>query len=233
MNTGRRKHSALGVIFDWDGVIIDSAPQHLASWELLAAEERRPLPEGHFRRGFGLKNGLIIPEILGWTRDPKEIDRLSLRKEVLYRECLQKTALKPLAGVRRLLAVLHDNEVPCVVGSSTERKNITSVLGRLELEGYFSGLVTGEDVVHGKPDPEVFLKAAAVIDQLPHHCVVVEDSEPGLQAARAGGMYALGVATTRPRSELHSAHCVVESLDRVSLDDLIEMISSIFGQRNH
>ena len=126
--------------------------------------------------------------------------------------------------MRTLLAVLNDHDVPRVVGSSTERENITTVLKRLELEDWFSAFVTGEDVVHGKPDPEVFLKAASVIDRLPHNGVVVEDSEAGLQAARAGGMYALGVATTRPRSELKSAHCVVETLDHVSLNDLIEWV---------
>ena len=86
MNTGRPKPTSLGVIFDWDGVIVDSAPQHLAAWELLAAEEHLPLPEGHFRKGFGLKNSFIIPEILDWTRNPKEIHRLSIRKEALYRD---------------------------------------------------------------------------------------------------------------------------------------------------
>ena len=227
MTTGRPKPTSLGVIFDWDGVIVDSAPQHLAAWEILAAEEHLPLTEGHFRKGFGLKNSFIIPEILDWTRDPKEIHRLSLRKEALYRECLQNSALAPLGGVRTLLAVLNDHDVPCVVGSSTERKNIMSVLKRLELEGCFSAFVTGEDVVHGKPDPEVFLKAASIIERLPHNCVVVEDSEAGLQAARACGMFALGVTTTRPRSELKSAHCVVETLDHVSLNDLIEWVMQL------
>ena len=68
-----------GAIFDWDGVVIDSSRCHEESWERLAREEKRPLAEGHFHAGFGRKNEIIIPEILGWTRDTEEIERLSLR----------------------------------------------------------------------------------------------------------------------------------------------------------
>ncbi len=75
-------------IFDWDGVIIDSSAQHERSWELLAAEIGKPLPEGHFKRGFGKKNEAIIPD-LGWAADPPSVQALGLRKEELYRELIR------------------------------------------------------------------------------------------------------------------------------------------------
>ena len=94
--------AAWGAIFDWDGVVIDSSYSHEKSWELLAAEEGRTLPAAHFELGFGRKNEIIIPEILGWTSDPAEITRLSLRKEALYisaltltREAVNFTRVKP------------------------------------------------------------------------------------------------------------------------------------------
>ena len=72
--------SQWAAIFDWDGVIIDSSWQHEKSWELLATEEKRTLPPNHFRRSFGMKSEKIIPELLQWTNDPREVKRLSLRK---------------------------------------------------------------------------------------------------------------------------------------------------------
>ena len=92
-------NSDLGVIFDWDGVIIDSSRQHEESWERLAAEERRALPPDHFKLGFGKKNEWIIPNLLHWSDDLPEITRLSLRKEALYRDIVVERGLSALPGV--------------------------------------------------------------------------------------------------------------------------------------
>src|SRR5580698_3167139 len=88
-----------GAIFDWDGVIINSGAQHELSWERLAKELNKPLPEGHFKLGFGMKNEVIFPELLKWTTDPREIHILSLRKEAIYREVVQEQGVTALPGV--------------------------------------------------------------------------------------------------------------------------------------
>jgi HAD superfamily hydrolase (TIGR01509 family) len=203
--------SAIGVIFDWDGVIIDSSRQHEESWERLAREERKPLPAGHFKAGFGKKNEWIIPTLLQWTGDPAEVRRLSLRKEALYREIILEKGLSALPGVLPLLQGLKDARVPTCIGSSTHRENITTILGVLGFAGLFGGMVTSEDVTHGKPHPDVFLKAAAKNARLPERCIVFEDAFAGIAAARAGGMKVVGVATTHAPEEL------VEKVDRVVL----------------
>ena len=84
----------IGAIFDWDGVIIDSSAFHEKSWELLAREEKLDLPEDHFKKGFGRKNQYIIPNILKWTDDTDEVERLGDRKEALYRESLSADELE-------------------------------------------------------------------------------------------------------------------------------------------
>ena len=172
-----------GAIFDWDGVIIDSSRAHEESWERLARETGRALPPDHFKRGFGMKNEVIIPGILGWTEDAGEIRRLSLRKEELYREVVRERGVEALPGVRDLLAALRERGIPCVVGSSTHRENIELSLGLLNLGAAFAALVTAEDVSHGKPDPEVFLCAAQKINMAPERCVVFEDALVGIEAA--------------------------------------------------
>jgi HAD superfamily hydrolase (TIGR01509 family) len=217
--------NSIGVIFDWDGVIIDSSRQHEESWERLAAEERRALPPGHFKMGFGKKNEWIIPELLGWAREPAEIHRLSLRKEALYRDIVVERGLEALPGVKIFLGRLRDAGVPCCIGSSTHRKNITTILGVLGFAGLFGGMVTAEDVTLGKPHPDVFLKAAAKIGRSPANCVVFEDAFAGIEAARAGSMKLVGVATTYPAEELAGkVDRVVRRLDEVAVEDLARLV---------
>jgi beta-phosphoglucomutase family hydrolase len=206
---------AWGALFDWDGVIIDSSASHEESWERLAKEVGLPLPEGHFKKGFGRKNEFIIPKLLEWTNDLAEIERLSLRKEALYREVVAERGLSPLPGVRVWLERLRDAGVPCAIGSSTHRANIDLSLGLIGLGEFFTGIVTAEDVRQGKPDPEVFLTAAARIDRPPTRCVVFEDAFVGIEAARAGGMKVVAVATTHPLAELTAADLAVSRLDEL------------------
>lgn len=204
-----------GALFDWDGVIIDSSVQHEKSWEMLADEIGKPLPPDHFVRGFGMKNQVIIPEVLGWTDDPDEIDTYSLRKEQLYREIIRKEGTRALAGVIDLLRMLADRKVPCAVASSTHRRNVETVFDAIGLRPFFDAIVTAEDVNHGKPHPEVFLKGAERIGRKPSDCVVFEDAHVGIEAGLAAGAKVVAVATTHPLAELGKAHMAVNSLEEI------------------
>lgn len=214
-----------GAIFDWDGVIIDSRRHHEESWERLAREEGLPLPEGHFIKGFGRKNEFIIPEILGWTKDLHEVHRLSLRKEALYREVVADWGLEALPGVRTWMERLRDAGVPCAIGSSTHRANIDLSLGMIGLKEFFQAIVTAEDVTKGKPDPQVFLKGAELIARPANHCVVFEDAHVGIEAAKAGGMKVVGVATTHATEELGESDRAVHRLDELQTADLAKWFS--------
>ena len=209
-----------GAIFDWDGVIINSAAQHEISWERLANECGKTLPENHFKRGFGMKNEVIIPELLGWTTVPVEIRILSLRKEAIYREVVREQGMTALPGVETWLQRLREAGIPCAIGSSTHRENITTTLDVLGLEEFFSVIVTAEDVKRGKPDPEVFLTAAERLSVEPANAVVFEDALVGIAAAKAAGMRVVAVATTEPKEKLAHADWVVDRLDELSVAQL-------------
>jgi HAD superfamily hydrolase (TIGR01509 family) len=214
------------VLFDWDGVIIDSSRQHEESWERLATEEKRTLVSDHFTVGFGKKNEWIIPNLLRWTEDLDEVKRLSLRKEALYRDIVVARGLSALPGVHVFLERLKAAGVPNCIGSSTHRENITTILGVLGFEGLFGGMVTSEDVSHGKPHPDVFLKAAAKTGVSAVRCVVFEDAFAGIEAGRAGGMKVVGVATTHPVEELTGkVDRVVKRLDELTVADLQALVS--------
>ena len=209
-----------GAVFDWDGVIINSAAQHELSWERLAKECDKPLPENHFKRGFGMKNEVIIPELLGWATDPVEIRILSLRKEAIYREVVREQGMTALPGVKQWLGTLRAVGIPCVIASSTHRENITTTLDVLGLEPFFAEIVTAEDVKRGKPDPEVFLTAAHRIAVEPGDAVVFEDALVGIAAAQAARIRVVAVATTEPKEKLAHADWVVDRLDELSVAQL-------------
>ncbi|MEI7731379.1 MAG: HAD family phosphatase [Verrucomicrobiota bacterium] len=204
--------STWGVIFDWDGVIIDSSRQHDRAWQMLAESEGRTLSPDYFKRSFGMKNERAILELLRWTQDPAEISRLSLKKEAMYRELIAAEGIAVLPGVKPLLAWLSKQGVPCVVGSSTPAANILCVLDTLGLRNAFPHLVCAGDVSHGKPHPEVFLKAAQRLGLPTTRCVVFEDAHVGIEAARAAGMKVVAVATTHPADTLSDADLVVNRL---------------------
>jgi beta-phosphoglucomutase family hydrolase len=213
-------NSLRGAIFDWDGVIINSAAQHEESWERLARECAKPLPENHFKRGFGMKNEVIIPELLNWTTIPTEIRLLSLRKEAIYREVVRERGMTALPGVSEWLQKLKAEGIPCAIGSSTLRDNITLSLEIFGLASFFSVIVTSEDVKRGKPDPEVFLTAAARLGVTPVEGVVFEDALVGIAAAHAAGMRVVAVTTTEPKEKLAHADWVVDRMDELDVAKL-------------
>jgi len=186
----------LGALFDWDGVVIDSSKAHEKSWDLLAAEVGKPLPEGHFKKGFGRKNQEIIPDLLQWSKDSEEIEQLGSRKEELYREIVQEKGVDRIPGIEAFLQGLNEAGIRCAVGSSTPRKNVETILGMVGFGSYFQAIVCAEDVSQGKPHPEVFLTGAARLGRRPGNCAVFEDAYAGLQAAKAGGMKVVALSTT-------------------------------------
>lgn len=194
----------LGALFDWDGVVIDSSKAHEESWCMLAREIGKTLPEDHFKRGFGRKNQVIIPEILKWSDDSSEIEQLGNRKEELYREIVAEKGVDRIPGIKAFLQDLNGAGINCAVGSSTPRKNVETILSLVGFGELFKAIICAENVSQGKPNPEVFLTGAAQIGCDPAACAVFEDAFFGLRAAKAGGMKAIALATTHAATELES-----------------------------
>jgi len=218
---------AWAAIFDWDGVVLDSSRHHEESWERLAREIGKPLPAGHFRRGFGRRNIEIMRDMLGWSRDLEEIDRFSRRKEELYREVVQDWGIEPLPGVRSWLERLREAEIPCGIGSSTEAKNVQLGLEKLGLTRFFRGAVTAEHVQRGKPAPDVFLEVARRLGVETSRCVVFEDAPAGVEAGRAAGMKVVGVTTTHPGGHLEGVFREVDRLDELTVREVEGWFSGV------
>ncbi|MDD2706783.1 MAG: HAD-IA family hydrolase [Verrucomicrobiae bacterium] len=214
------KDTGWGAIFDWDGVVVDSGPQHKKAWEILAAEEKRPLAPDHFQHTFGMRNEQVIPECYRWTTAPEEIRRISLKKEAIYRDLLRREGVDVLPGVVEWLTRLRQAGIPAVIGSSTHRANLEAALEKLPIRHFFQGMVAGEDVRHGKPHPEVFQLSAAKLSLPPSRCVVFEDTLVGIRAAHAAAARAVAVTTSFAAGELAVADIVVRRLDDLDVETL-------------
>jgi len=206
------------VIFDMDGVLVDSSQAHFQAWKWLGQQEGTPFSQELFEQTFGMHNQQILPLWLQRQLPDSEIDRLAMAKEARYRE-LAPALMKPIDGVVSLIQQLSRQGVPMAVGSSGPLPNILLILQSLGIENAFAALSTGEDVAHGKPDPEVFLVACRRLGLPPERCLVVEDAPQGVEAARRAGMSVLAITSSRPAQDL-LADQVVDSFEGVTPDQL-------------
>ncbi len=203
------------VIWDLDGVTIDSAQEHLKAWQRLARETGVTFTEEQFWSTFGQRNDAIIPTVWG-AHPPERVRELADQKEAYFREFVRETAA-PLPGAIELLSALHDAGYAQALASSTPMENIQLISDVLGLRRYLSVLVSGETVPHGKPAPDVFLKAAEELKVEPTKCLVIEDAVAGVEAAHAGGMRCIAVAGERDLPGLRKAEMVVRDLREVTV----------------
>jgi beta-phosphoglucomutase family hydrolase len=199
------------VLWDLDGVLVDSGPFHFQAWRELMASMGRELSEADFRRTFGMRNDTVLRDLLG-ELPPAEVERLAARKEELFRRAARGN-LVALPGALALLRLLRERGFRLAVVSSAPYANIELMLRSLGVEAEFDVIIGGEDVTRGKPNPEGFLLAAERLDVKPAECVVIEDAQAGVEAAKRGGMRCVGVVGGRPRQTLERADLVVEGLD--------------------
>ncbi len=210
--------SIQAVIWDLDGVIIDSGEEHRLSWHRLAHDENLPFTDEQFYATFGMRNDEIIPRLWG-PLSAEKIKAYADRKEEYFRENIREKAA-PLPGAIELLTALRDAGFKQVLASSTPIKNIEVISGVLGLEKYLNAFVSGETVPRGKPAPDVFLKAASVLGIAPEHCVVIEDAVAGVQAAINSNMKCIAVAGQRDLPGLRAADLMVKDLTQVTVDDI-------------
>ena len=211
------------VLWDMDGVLVDTAPFHRQAWETLSQEAGFPMSNEDFRHTFGWRNKEILRELIGPGISDERVIELGDHKEELYRDLVWGN-VKPLPGATELLRKLHRAGFRQAVASSAPRANIELILEELGIEDYFAVVLCDRDVERGKPDPQVFLQAAQRLDVTPACCLVIEDAVMGVRAAKGAGMACLAVATTHPAEGLGEADRVVASLTEVIVGDVKRLL---------
>jgi beta-phosphoglucomutase len=225
MTTQQTKRAAL---WDVDGTLIDSREYHWLSWQgALAAEGFNVTPE-QFADSFGRRNDEILRGFFP-TYSAEEITRVGEAKEVVYRRLVRERGIELLPGVRPWLERLHDAGWQQAVASSAPRANLEVIIEALGLDRYFAAVASAEDVTEGKPDPQVFLVAAAKLGVEPASCVVVEDAPAGTEAARRARMRSIGVLSSHTELTADIVVRTLEELPDTAFDDLLT--ASYTGQK--
>ena len=201
---------ARAVLWDMDGTLVDSAEYHWRAWRDTMSKEGSPVTVEKFLATFGQRNDSILRQWLGERATAESIQRIGDVKEAIYREYVRHHGIAPLPGAFDWVRLLQREGWRQAIASAAPRANIETILDVLQVTECFQAIVSAEDVHRGKPDPEVFLVAARKLDVPPPRCIVVEDAQHGIEAARGAGMKSIGVS----QSGNHlPADIVVRSLD--------------------
>jgi beta-phosphoglucomutase len=205
---------AKAVLWDLDGTLVNSEEYHWQSWRDALAPEGLSITYDQFLGSFGMKNDPIMRLWLGDGYTPERSVRIAEAKEADYRRLAQLHGLTPLPGAREWVARLRAAGWRQAIATSAPRANAEVTLAAMHMTSLFDAVVVAEDVSHGKPDPEVFLTAAARVGVPVSHAIVVEDAATGIEGARRAGMKSVGV---NPRQSL-GADLNVKSLVELPSD---------------
>jgi HAD superfamily hydrolase (TIGR01509 family) len=182
-----------GVLWDLDGTLVDSADLHWRSWRETLEREQIAITYEQFLESFGQKNDGILRRWLGPDATDERIARIDRDKEAAYRRLVEEIGLTPLPAAVDWIRRLHGAGWKQAIASSAPRENVTVMLRALGVDRELEAVVSAEDVTAGKPDPQVFLRAAERLGLPPDRCLVVEDAAAGVEAARRAGMRSIGV----------------------------------------
>lgn len=195
--------SLCGVVFDMDGVVIDSHPAHRLAWKNFLHSVGRDTSDDELDFILeGRKRADILKHFLGELA-PQQIAEYGNRKDELLQK--HRTAIQPMPGLVDFLSQLSEAGIPTAVATSASRRRAFGTLDELGLTACFRAIVTGDDVTAGKPDPAIYQLAAERMQESPQRLLAVEDAASGVKSARAAGMRCLGLAPSRRASLLCAA----------------------------
>jgi len=212
----------LGVIWDLDGVLVDTGEFHWLAWQEALADYGLSMTYAQFRATFGMLNRDILGPMLGERATPELIQAIGDHKEACFRRLIQGR-IRPLPGVRHWLESLAAAGCGQAIASSAPPDNIAVLLEALGIRPFFQAVISAEGMP-GKPAPDVFLAAARALALPPARCVVIEDAVSGVAGAKAAGMKCIAVTTTNPATALAAADLIVPDLTAVAPQVVWELL---------
>jgi len=205
------------VIFDMDGVIVDSEPLHKAVERQIFIELAMDVPLERQHAFTGTSNAIMWAQLKAEYNLPESIDHYVAIKESRYLKLVATDeSISLIPGVEELLTSIKTAGIPIALASSSSLENIKIILNRFKLDSYFLAVASGEEVALSKPNPEVFLLAASRLGIAPTNCLVIEDSANGVSAAKAAGMFCIGLQEDQfNRQDLSQADFIISSLKEI------------------
>jgi len=217
--------SSFAVIFDMDGVLIDSNPYHKISLKQFCAKYGHNLTDKQLEEKiYGRTNKDWIPNIFG-PLSAEQVARYTDEKEALFRE-IYNDHVAPLKGLVPFLTILKKNNIPIAIGTSAPRANVDFTLDKTGIGNFFDAILDDTFVNKGKPDPEIYIKAAHALGYDPQKCIVFEDSISGVLAGHNAKCKVVGVTTTHTANELALTDLIIEDFEGISLQSLEKLFIS-------
>ena len=210
------------IIFDLDGVIIDSEPVHFKLEKQMLEELKIAVSFEEHSSYVGMSSENMWEAIVNRHNVSYCAQDLVQKKHELYLEhLLEEKNLHPIPGAAELIKELHKNIFKLVIASSSPAEVIDAVLKKFNLSDYFMATVSGTELTHSKPHPEIFLRAAKLTNSKPEECVVIEDSENGVTAAKAAGMKCIGFLNPNSGDQdLNKADVIIKSFEELNVDSI-------------
>jgi len=210
------------VIFDLDGVLIDSEPLHCKADTKLLNELGTDPPANYFDRFTGWTDAAMWEAIKTDYHLTKSIDQLMKMQVPIKLNLLQEGAYKAIPGIVELLEEINTVRIPIAIASSSPREFIEAVVKKIGIDQYFKILVSGEEIERSKPEPDIFLKAATLLNVSPTECLVVEDSKSGTIAAKKAGMKCIGYQNVNSGiQDLSNADFIVNDIREIDIKKMM------------
>lgn len=218
------------VIFDMDGVIVDTEPVHHYAYHQHFKQLGIDISDEMYATFTGNSTKNVYQRIKDTFGLPHEVPTLVQGKRDLFNQAFDtKEDLDLLAGVRNLIEDLHQNNIQLILATSSAKVTIHRIFTRFELFPYFSHIVSGEDFPKSKPDPSIFIHAASLSDAPKENCVVIEDSTNGIQAAKSAGLYCFGYDSEHSKlQDLSLADNIIKHFDEVNYQELVNRFQGKF-----
>ncbi len=216
------KNFLQGVIWDMDGVLIDSMELHYKIWKQVFSEYNVEFDRKDFNRHFGTTNLETIQTVLGKKLSFKESLALAEKKQQLFeQQAISEAQLIP--GVNRWLQFFFDHDIPQAVASSNAQRFIEAVVKNKNISHFFQTLVSAENLA-SKPDPAVFLESARLIKAKSNLCLVFEDAVAGVEGAKRAGMKCIAITTTNSRAALVKADLIIPSFSALTEAQILKLM---------
>jgi len=201
-----------------DGVLVDNGAYHYQAWKMFCDKFDILFSEDKFRTFFfGRTNEQVLGDLFKNDLTAHEIKQLALEKEQIYRD-IYAPYLKPVKGLLSFLDNLKENKIPVGVATSAPKENVDFVLSGLNIQKYVDVIVDDSMVSNGKPHPEIYLKAAQLLNTEPGNCVVFEDSLSGTKSAFDAGTKVIALTTTLPSDKHKYAHQIIDDFNEISVE---------------
>jgi len=208
-----------GVIFDMDGVVVDSNPVHKEVIKLFCKKYNQDVSDTILKeRVYGRTNKEWIPEVFGDISSDYS-NRLADEKEKMFREMFDPRSAE-IPGFTAFLENLREAGIKCILATSAPGENADFILQELDIAKYFHSVLDSSDVERGKPEPDIYLKAASALNLPPGECIIFEDSFAGVEAGVRAGATVIGVTSTHTAEELIGCAKVIDSFLEISIGDL-------------